>query len=126
MVLITILLPISANTPEVMPYWSNTHQVFLGHSYAGNAKANYQVVIDGYTGTTLIDNVDIKLYRLVDDSLMVLDGWILNLSQTGSEFNYSGSFNNVLTGFTYRLKVTADVHRNGTVESIDVYHDVDY
>ena len=120
-----IALPIYASASQVTPYWSNTNEVTISHMYSGG-KSIYQVEIVGYLGTTLIDNVDIKLYRIVTDSIMVLDGWKLNLSQTGDEFNYSGSFENVLTGYVYRLKVTADVHRNGTVESIDCYWDVQY
>ena len=124
-ILLTVgLLYVSADTPT--PYWTNTSEVIIGHAYQGNGRCSYQVIIDGYSGTTLIDNVDIKLYRIVTDSIMVLDGWKFNLSQTGDFFDYSGSFENVLTGYVYRLKVTADVHRNGTVESIDCYWDVQY
>ncbi len=125
MLFTTLVFPISADDSMITPYWSNTRQVWIAHEYV-NGKSNYQVEINGYSGTTLIDNVDLKLYRIVDDDLMVLEGWVFNLSQTGQTFEYSGTFNNVLTGYVYRLIVTADVHRNGTVESIDCYGDVQY
>lgn len=111
---------------EATPYWTHTSDVIIVHTYVGNSKCRYQVIIDGYTGTTLIDNVDLRLYRIVDDDLMVLEGWVFNLSETGDQFEHSGTFDNVLEGYVYRLKVTADVHRNGTVESIDCYWDVQY
>ncbi len=114
-----------ASADQPTPYWTNTEEVIIIHQYE-NGKSRYQVEITGYSGTTLIDNVDLRLYRIVDEDLMVLDGWIFNLSQTGEEFFYAGVFENVLRGFTYRLKVTADIHRNGTVESIDCYFDVRY
>lgn len=125
MLFTTLVFPISANDSMITPYWSNTRRVWISHEYV-NGKSNYQVEINGYSGTTLIDNVDLKLYRIVDDDLMVLEGWVFDLSQTGQTFEYSGTFNNVLTGYVYRLIVTADVHRNGTVESIDCYGDVQY
>lgn len=115
-----IALPISAVTPR----WTNVDYIFLHHYYSdGVAKVAVRIV--GAAGTTLIDDVDIKLYRVVD-GILVLEGWWLNLSQTGDEFELIDEVDNVLTNAVYRLVVSADVHRNGVVETVSDYYETNY
>ncbi|MBQ8551907.1 MAG: hypothetical protein IJ428_03730 [Clostridia bacterium] len=83
------------------------------------------VYIKAYEGTDKIDNVNIKLYRSVGSVLIIEESWE-NLSVAGDEFEFYDEVADVPTGYAYRLQVTADVHRYGVVESLDLYHDVYY
>ena len=44
---------------------------------------------------------------------------IAGLSDVGDTFSFYGEASGVETGSKYRLTVKADVHRNGTVESLN-------
>ena len=117
-----IVLPTFAN--EIMPRWDNIFSVFLTHGL-DNGTACCHVEINGYTGTDRIDNVDIKLYRKIGNTLILVAHWD-DLYETGSSFNFYGEVDNVVGGYTYRLAVTADVHRYGYVEQLDTYGDIAY
>ena len=114
----------STSASDVVPLWDNTYRVRITHGLV-DGKACCNVEIIGYTGTSEIDNVTITLYKKVGNALILIEEWE-NLSATGSKFSFYDEVAGVASGYTYRLTVTADVHRNGTVENIDTYGDSDY
>ncbi|MDD6266254.1 MAG: hypothetical protein PUB34_08170 [Clostridia bacterium] len=114
----------TAFASDIMPLWDNTYSVSITHGLV-DGKACCNVEIIGYTGTSKIDNVTITLYKKVGNALILIEEWE-NLSATGSKFRFYDEVDGVASGYTYRLTVTADVHRNGTVENIDTYGDSAY
>ncbi len=122
---ICIILIISTVTVSaVEPRWSNTRWVTLYHEYI-NGDAHCEIEIRGFSGTTKIDNVDVELYKSDQNCLLLVKCWE-NLYVNESVFYFYEIVENVEPGYEYRLSVSADVHRNGTVESISEYHDVQY
>lgn len=119
-----LLLIFSHTIYSVQPKWTNTNMVTLYHENI-DGDAHCEVVIQGLVGTTRIDNVDIKLYVSYQGSLFSVEAWE-DLYVNGSQFEFYDIVENIEPGLKYRLKVTADVHRNGTVESIESHLDVEY
>lgn len=127
LIAVVILLNVLACTifaDDIMPLWDNTRSVHITHGLV-DGKACCSVNIYGYSGTSKIDNVTITLYKKVGKALILIEEWE-NLSATGSKFSFYDEVAGVASGYTYRLTVTADVHRNGTVENIDTYGDTAY
>lgn len=121
--IIANILPFSS--AAITPRWTNTRSVRLAHIYnAGTAECS--ILISAYEGASKIDNVDIKLYKLTSSSNGELVEEWNNLSVTGNEFNFYDEVEGVQSGYTYRLAFTAEVHRNGTVEELDLYDDKRY
>ena len=114
-----ILVPVSA----VEPRWDNTSMVIMQHGYV-NGTAECVIVIDGYSGAT-ISNVDMTLSKWNGDRF-VLVASIVNAYSDDQCFEFYWIVPNVELYCTYRLAFTAEVHRNGTVEELDMYKDVFY
>ena len=109
---------------QISPYWLNTRKIEIVHGYSdGNALCN--IIITGYAGTSSIENVDIKLYKISGSSLSLAKRWD-DLSCTGNVFEFYDEVPNVSSGYTYRLEFTADVYKDGVKETIEDYHDVEY
>ncbi len=118
------LFTFPALADEIMPRWDNISRVILVHGlYEGDAHCN--VTINGYSGTDKIDNINIELYRIAGNALILVEQWE-DLSVTGATLDFYGIAEDVEGGYTYRLAVTADVHRYGLVEHLDTYGDVVY
>lgn len=115
LMLSVIMVPTYAS--DIVPYWSNTSAVTLVHGYV-SGKAACSVTIEGMSGTTKIDNVSITLYKVNRNRLIEIENWT-GLSDVGDTFSFYGEASGVETGSKYRLTVKADVHRNGTVESLN-------
>ena len=125
LVFLCIILIISTVTVSaVEPRWSNTRWVTLYHEYI-SGDAHCEVEIRGRSGTTRIDNIDISLYLLYGDFAALIKNWE-NLYVNESVFYFYEIVENVQSGFVYRLIVSADVHLDGTVESISLYQDVQF
>ncbi|MBQ8640774.1 MAG: hypothetical protein IJ480_01030 [Clostridia bacterium] len=124
LLLIVSVIPFNISANEIMPLWDNTRSVYITHGLVdGNACCS--VDINALTGTSKIDNVDITLYRIIGSALVLVEEWE-DLSTTGSIFNFYDEVENVPGGYTYRLTVTADVHRYGIIENLDLYSDINY
>ncbi|MBQ4575605.1 MAG: hypothetical protein IJA85_10510 [Clostridia bacterium] len=125
LILSMLSLSISAQIPEsISPYWVHTRRVILSHTYeSGNAE--FYVDIKGLEDVDSIQNVDIEFSVEIDDEWVLLASWN-NLSVTGNRFQFEGTVPNVELGYTYRLSVYADVHRNGTIEWLTDYFDNTY
>lgn len=119
-VLVFSSIPVSS----VEPRWTNTQWVILYHENV-EGDAHCEVEIQGFSGTTRIDNVDIELYISYNGYWIIVQRWE-DLYVNGSEFYFYDTVEKVHSGYTYRMIMTADVHRNGTVESLNLYHDTDY
>ena len=117
-----IALPIcAAASPTISPLWDNTAMVQISHQRI-DGYGCCDIEIRGFTGTTKIDNVNITLSRVSGSKLIEVASWE-DLSATGDTFDFYEEVANVPGGYTYRLSFTADVHRNGTVESLDQFSD---
>ena len=117
-----IALPIcAAADPTISPLWDNTAMVQISHQRI-DGYACCDIEIQGFSGTTKIDNVNITLSRVSGSQLIEVATWD-DLSDTGDTFHFYDEVANVPGGYTYRLSFTADVHRNGTVESLDHFSD---
>lgn len=122
--MVCVVVSINAATIETAtPYWVNTAILTFGHDYVDGA-AECMVNIVGQPGVTLIDNVDIVFYEegINDGDWNELARWE-NLYVADDEFFWYDYVPGVEYGYTYRLTVSFDVHRNGTVEHIDDYFD---
>ena len=117
MMLMLSVIMVPAYASDIVPYWSNTSAVTLVHGYV-SGKAACSVTIAGMSGTTKIDNVSITLYKVNRNRLIEIESWT-GLSDVGDTFSFYGEASGVETGSKYRLTVKADVHRNGTVESLN-------
>ena len=125
LVFLCIILIISMVTVSAIePRWSNARWAMLYHEYI-SGDAHCEVEIRGRSGTTRIDNVDIKLYLLYGEFTLLIKGWE-DLYINGSVFYFKDIVENVQSGFVYRLIVSADVHLNGTVESITTQQDAQF
>ena len=117
MMLMLSVIMVPAYASDIVPYWSNTSEVTLVHGYV-SGKAACSVTIEGMSGTTKIDNVSITSYKVNRNRLIEIERWT-GLSDVGDTFSFYGEASGVETGSKYRLTVKADVHRNGTVESLN-------
>ena len=121
MMLLLSVITVSVCASDITPYWDNTETVRIAHGYA-SGKAACSVTIFAFDGTDKIDNVTITLSKVVGNSLIEIESWS-GLSASGDTFRFYGEASGVTSGSKYRLAVTADVHRNGTVESLDEYNE---
>lgn len=117
-----VSLPILAD--DIMPRWQNIFSVTINHGLDDSTACCY-VRVKAYSGTDKIDNIDINLYQMVGSALILVASWN-DLSTTGDEFTFYDEVSDVVGGYTYRLAITADVHRYGYVEQLDTYGDVAY
>lgn len=118
------IFPTNAQKNSIL--WFNTYSVEIAHDCVTGGSAECLIRITGYSGTTLIDNVDIKLSRKIDSTTWVSVATWNNLSESGTMFTFFDTVDNVLPYYIYRLSFTAEVHRNGTTEYLNQYHDVYY
>ncbi len=123
--LIILTNSICAQVPDTAsPYWVHTRRVTLSHTY-DYGYAHCLVDIVAYEGVDSIQNVDIVYSVEIDGLWVELARWE-DLSAVGNEFCFEATVPNVYLSYTYRLSFTADVHRNGTIEWLNLYHDVTY
>ena len=102
--------------------WTNTSNTIVHHCYyAGNAEC--YVYISGYTGAT-VTNVDIRFEKMMGSGPYTVASWE-NLSG-GNDFTFAEYVPNVELYCIYRLTFTADVVRNGVVETISDYLELFY
>lgn len=117
-----LIVPLTAITPR----WESAKYIKILHSYENNT-AYCSVDIIGYVGTTKIENVDIKLWKVDGNTRTLINSWN-DLSSIGSSFDFDDSVTSIQIqpGNTYRLSVTADIYYNGTVEQITESRDTNY
>jgi len=124
-ILSIVAVPVcAAVAPSLSPLWENTFQVWLAHQRI-DGYACCSVIIEGFTGTDKIDNVNITLSLVTGANLVEIASWE-GLSAIGDTFEFYDEIPNVPGGQVYRLNVTADVHKDGYVESLDQYSDIRY
>ncbi len=122
-VLIVLLLSLFVNQSFAAIEWENTSSVVISHGYFDNG-ADCTIYIDGNRSDVTIQNVDIKLERIVNGNLMLIASWD-DLS-SGQFFNYNASVPNISRYYVYRLSFTAEVVCDGNVEYLSMYGDIDY
>lgn len=102
--------------PEVR--WVNCDTISLGLSIDSNGKSTNSVAVEGKLGTTAVSAV-FKLERENSDgSYTTVKTW--NDSATGDALYWCQQYY-VERGYTYRLKATIMLTRNGVSETITQY-----
>ena len=108
-------MPIHANNPNAR--WTNTSDFVIVHDYV-DGSASCSVSISGYSNT-IVTNVDISFDLVTGDGLVNLSTW--NDLSGGQYFVFTDTVPNVELDCIYRLTFTADVVKNGVVETISDY-----
>lgn len=99
----------------IQPLWSNVSTVSLGLNYS-NSTANWTGAILGQPGTTKITATYTLSLKNANGTYTALKSWS---DSTNSDLLYSsGSYSTVSSGNTYRISVTANVTRNGSIETV--------
>lgn len=115
------VLPIHASSLS-NARWINTHDVVIAHKYY-YGDASCCVSITGYSNA-VVTNVDISFDQVTGAGLINLATW--NDLSSGEEFLFLEMVPNVEVDCIYRLSFTADIVRNGVVETISDYLDLFY
>lgn len=105
----------------ITPRWNNIWKCVPELSFSGTT-ANCTVTIRGESGTTEIDPMITLQKENASGGFSADTSWEPSAA-SGSSFTWSGTRRNCVSGTDYRLKVVADVTRNGTTETITVYSD---
>lgn len=109
----------------IVPRWNNTSTVTIKNAYE-SGQASLSITIYGLSDVDKIDNVDIDLYHVTSLGTITLIAYWDDLSANSFVFRFSDKVSNVYQGHTYRLEYTADVHRNGSVETVSGYKESVY
>lgn len=102
--------------------WTNTHDFTISHCYDhGNASCSVSIL--GYSDAR-VTNVSISFDMITTDGLINIASW--NDLSGGQYFTFSDTVPNIEVECVYRLSFTADVVRNGVVETISDHLDLFY
>lgn len=124
-VFFVLLLLFSTIAGAVEPRWVNIRRTFVQHIYIDGG-VNCAVQITGVYEVSHINNIDIVFERyLGNDEWEEVASWT-DLSTTNYMFNFSEDVPNIPRGYTYRLRVTADVYKDGICESLDEDYQATY
>lgn len=119
---ICMVLVFTCVAEAVTPRWANIRSCIISMGYI-NGGIGCDVEINGFSGVTLISNIDIVLKKYIgNDQWQEVYRWD-DMYCVGDEFNFYDEAPNMPTGCTYRLYVTAYVYRDGVPEYLDVYHE---
>ena len=111
----------SALAASITPYWDNIRVCAPILTFSGTT-AVCDVAIQCLSGTTEIDPKITLQKENASGGFSADTSWEPGAA-SGSSFTWSGTRRNCVSGTDYRLKVEADVTRNGTTETITVYSD---
>ncbi len=100
--------------------WINTASVSVSLSFDGSEALCGACVI-GVTGTSEITGTAVLARKNSNGTYTTVKTWS-NLSAEDDILVFDGSWY-VTTGYTYRLTFTTTVYRNGTGETVSVYHE---
>ena len=121
--LVAFLFTITVSAVE--PRWVNTRRTFVYHEYEDGI-VYCGVEVTGVFEVSHINNVDITYERyLGNNQWEEVISWE-NLSETGYTFYFYEELSNIPSGYTYRLRVTADVYKNGVCETIEQEYENTY
>lgn len=109
---------------EATPRWVTTSTISARHHY-DNEKACCSIEIRAHPQITKIDNIEIKLYKISGTNEVLVKRWP-TMSIDNYKFEFYDEVDNVQTGYTYRLSVTADVHGLGVIEEVSKSSEVTY
>lgn len=96
------------------PRYSDNNRIVLSLTFSSSKGATCYGKITGDVGTTSITNCTVTL---TDSNGNPIKSWS-NLSSAGSTLIFSKTASEVTKGETYTLSVTAEVHRNGSSETV--------
>lgn len=116
----------SISALDIQPRWENTGCVVLAHTRIGTtAHVNIDLSID--EGATL-RNVAIRLIAMQENPSRVVKTWTDPewTIDYETEYNFYDTFSPVTAGKIYRLAIYCEVWRNGVMDEISLYKDVQY
>ena len=116
-VLLLVVMALSMSAYAVQPRWTNTMGITMENAY-DSGKAKLRITINALSDSDKIDNVDIRFYYVATSGTETLIASWDDLSVNDFIFHWVEYVDNVHQYLTYRLEFTADVHRNGYVETI--------
>ena len=116
-VLLLVVMALSMTAYAVQPRWTNTLGITMENAY-DNGDAKLRITINARSDAEKIDNVDIRFYHVATSGTETLIASWDDLSVNDFIFHWVEYVENVHQYHTYRLEFTADVHRNGYVETI--------
>lgn len=116
-----LALSSAALAAGVSPLWDNTLSCNPTFFFSGTT-AKCSVSIRGESGTTEIDPTITLQKKKASGGFSADTSWEPSASN-GDSFYWSDTRPNCISGTDYRLKIVADVTRNGTTETITVYSD---
>lgn len=109
----------TAMAVNIAPRWNNVNACTANLSFSGTT-ASCEIYIRGESGTTQIDPKITLQKENTSGSFSADTSWE-PVAVNGASFSWSGTRSNCTSGVEYRLKVEADVTRNGATETIVVY-----
>lgn len=112
----------TALATEITPRWDNTRACLPVLTFSGTT-AVCDVSITGFSGTTEIDPKITLQKENASGGFSPDTSWSFPAVKDSS-FTWSGTCLRCESGAAYRLKVEADVTRNGVTESIVAYSTV--
>lgn len=99
---------------DISPLWINVNDITLD-LYFENGEAGCSGIIRALSGTTKISAI-FKLERKSGTSWVLEKSW--SQSSSTNILSFFGT-DAVVAGYTYRFSVTADVTRNGAIETVN-------
>lgn len=121
--MISILLSISVSTTYadnvISARWINTHDIIIAHDYL-DGNAHCCISVSGYSNT-YVTNVDISFDQVTPVGLINIATW--NDLSGGQYFTFYDTVPNIEADCVYRLSFTADVVKNGVIETISDHFD---
>ncbi len=118
-IFLCLSLPVAAET--LQPRYNDSHLVYLNVTFS-STKASCTGKITGANGTEKITDCTVTL---TDSKGNEIGSWE-NLSSLGSTLIFSKTAYGVEKGKTYTITITADVHRNGSVETLSDFKEFTY
>ncbi len=126
LLMIALVCAFSVSATEIQPRWDNTGSVILGHTRIGTtAHVNIDITIDD--GAT-IRNAAVRLIAMEESPSTVVKTWTdpeWTIDAAG-QYNFYDTYSPVTSGKIYRLTFQCEVWRNGVMDQISLYKDVQY
>ena len=118
LLLFLFVVPIHASNAN-NARWVNTKRTIISHDYLdGNAAC--RITITGYSDA-IVTNVDISFDQVTPVGLINIATW--NDLSGGQYFTFYDTVPNIEADCVYRLSFTADVVKDGVIETISDHFD---
>lgn len=126
LILFACMFLFSSIVSAVEPRWINIRRTYVNHDYVDGDTVGIGVQITGVYEISHMDNIDITYERYRGNNVWEEVASWTDLSTTNYVFNFYEELPNIPSGYTYRVRVTADVYRDGICESLDTDYEDTY